>query len=185
MPKRRRHRLEKELRLSWTTVMEAIARSNRILVAVKGAIAQEQLRRHLSRLRAQRRITSFSPIDKDGKPDFQVSYRGSQHLVECKNVQKTLKNGEMTVDFMRTRYAKTKNPSARFYNASEFDILAACLFNQTGKWEFKFIPTTLLDPHPTYPKRLDSKLSLGKSKTYYRHWRLSLPAALRLAQRHG
>lgn len=185
MSMRRRHGLEKKLRVSSKTVMDAIARSNRILVAVKGAIAQEQLRRYLNRLRAKRGITSFSSIDEDGRPDFRVCYRGKEYFVECKNVQKTARDGEMTVDFMRTRYAKTKKPSARFYQASEFDILAACLFNQTGKWEFKFIGTRFLDSHPKYAKRLDSKVSLGKSKKYFRRWRVSLPAALRSVDAHG
>jgi len=175
-----RHPLERSLGVTSKTLLDAISRSNRILVAVKGAIAQEQLRRKLGTLRTNGRIANFDSIDKDGQPDFKVRYRGRDYLIECKNVQKKLRLGEMTVDFMKTRYAKTKGPSTRFYAASEFDILAACLFNQTGKWEFLFIPTRMLGRHPKYSTRLDSKVSLGNSKRYFRFWRDSLIAALNL-----
>lgn len=163
-------------------ILDSVARSNRILVAVKGAVAQECLRRHLRRLRHSGAIQDFAPIDADGQPDFRVRYRGGEYLVECKNVQKSTRRGEMTVDFMKTRYAKTENPSGRFYKKSDFHVLAACLFNQTGIWEFRFIPTAKLPRHPRYPSRLSSRVSLGPSTKYYRVWSERLETTLRLVQ---
>ena len=39
-------------------------------------------------------------------------------------------------------------------NDTEFEILAACLFNQNGRWEFLFIPTDKLQRRPEYPDYL-------------------------------
>jgi hypothetical protein len=86
----------------------------------------------------------------------------------------------MAIDFMRTRYAVTEGPENRFYRPSEFHILAACLFNQTGRWEFRFIPAARLGRHPRHRGRLDNRVSLGPSKAYFRLWTDDLPAALRM-----
>lgn len=176
------HSLERALGLSARAILDAIKRNNRILVAVKGAVAQERLRYRLSRLKISGAIQDFGSLDADGKPDFWVRFRGREYLVECKNVQKQLRRGEMTVDFMRTRYQKTGKPSARFYSESEFQVLAACRFNQTRKWDFRFIATTKLDRHPRYRSRLDNRVSLGASKRYYMQWRDDLPSVLRIVR---
>jgi len=36
----------------------------------------------------------------------------------------------------------------RWYKVTEFDMVAACLFNQTGRWEFFFARTVDLKRHP-------------------------------------
>jgi hypothetical protein len=132
-------------------------------------------------MRDARTITDFgSPIE-EGRSDFWVLLEGRRYLVECKNVQKTLRRGEMTVDFMRTRYAKTVGPQGRFYKPTEFQILAACLFNQTGRWEFRFISTTKLPRHKNYRGRIDNRISLGSSTHYAGFWQEDLVSALRSA----
>lgn len=182
---RRTHRLEKVFRLSANTILHVIERNNRLFVAVKGAVAQEHLARKLRTLRVKGLLQDFGSIDKDGQPDFWIGYRRHKYLVECKNVQKTTRHGEMTVDFMRSRYSKTKSPSTRFYHPDEFHVLAACLYNQTGKWQFRFIPTQRLPRHPRYRSRLDSRISLGPSTRYYRYWQDNLLRALSLVRRRG
>ena len=174
------HPLERAFGLPAHTILDVLQRSNRLFVAVKGGIAQEHLRRKLASLRKAGRIASFESIDRDGQPDFRVIYRGRQFLIECKNVRRTLSRREMAIDFMRTRYAATEGPENRFYRPSEFHILAACLFNQTGRWEFKYIPTARLSRHPRHRGRLDNRVSLGPSKKYFRLWTDDLPAALRM-----
>lgn len=181
----RKHRLEKMFSLSAKSILDVVQKNNRCLVAVKGAVAQEHLSRNLKRLKARDVLRDFASIDRDGQPDFWVQYRGRRYLVECKNVQKTKRRGEMTVDFMRTRYARTKKPATRFYDPKEFHVLAACLYNQTGKWQFEFIPTNYLHRHPRYRSRLDSRVSLGQSTRYHRFWRDNLPAALDLVRGRG
>lgn len=180
-----RHPIEQALKVPARLILDAVRANNRILIAVKGAVAQETLRRLLDRLVRAGSIERFEQIDADGQPDFRVSYRGRHYLIECKNVQRTTRRGEMTVDFMKTRYAKTRKPSTRFYSASDFHVLAACLFNQTGKWEFRFIPTRRLRRHPRYKSRLDSRVSLGPSTRYYRYWRDRLEAALQSVNNRG
>jgi len=173
------HALEEQFGLSASEILEVIARNNRLLVAVKGGIAQEHLRRYLQRLAEREEIRDFRQIDQDGMPDFEIIFEGDSYLVECKNVQKTMRNSEVTVDFMRTRYAKTQGPEGRFYAPSEFQVLAACLYNQTGRWDFRFISTSKLSRHPDHPDRLESKVSLGPSKPYFEHWTEDLVMALR------
>ncbi len=159
-------------------ILDVIKSSNRTLIAVRGVIAQEHLRRYLETLKRKGVLSAYNAIDQDGKPDFLVVYKGREYLIECKNVQKTMRRSEVTVDFMRTRYAKTDGPQGRFYKTSEFQILAACLYNQLGIWKFKFISTDRLSLHPAYPDRLDNKVSLGPSSAYYALWRDELPSAL-------
>lgn len=173
-----KHQLEEQFNLSAAEILDVIKSSNRTLIAVRGAIAQEHLRRYLEALKNKGVLSGYSAIDQDGKPDFAVVYKGRQYLIECKNVQKTMRKSEVTVDFMRTRYAKTDGPQGRFYKISEFQVLAACLYNQLGIWKFKFISTDRLSVHPTYSDRLDNKVSLGPSSAYYALWHDDLPAAL-------
>jgi hypothetical protein len=173
-----KHQLEEQFALSATEILSVIQSSNRTLIAVRGAVAQEHLRRYFEELKNRSLIVDYRAIDEDGKPDFAVNYRGREYLIECKNVQKTMRKSEVTVDFMRTRYAKTEGPQGRFYKCSEFQILAACLYNQLGVWKFKFISTHKLASHPQYLDRLDNKVSLGASTAYYSAWQDDLSTAL-------
>ncbi len=176
----KKHDLERLFALSATEILTVVQRNNRLLMAVKAGVAQEHLSRYLKQLVKENRIEDFGSIDEDGKPDFWVIFNGRKYLLECKNVQKTLRKGEMTVDFMRTRYAKTVGPEGRFYKPSEFHILAACVFNQERRWDFRFIPTRRLGRSSNYNGRLDNKVSLGESKNYFKYWCTDLVEALRM-----
>ncbi len=177
-----KHPLEEMFGLPAAAILDVIQRNNRLLMAVKGGIAQEHLRAYLSQLRDSREIVDFGSLIEEGRPDFWVLFEGRKYLLECKNVQRTLRRGEITVDFMRTRYAKTVGPQGRFYKFSEFDILAACLFNQTSRWEFRFIPTAELARHKAYRGRIDNRVSLGESAVYFGHWSRDLVSAVRLVK---
>jgi hypothetical protein len=174
------HELEKLFCLSAGEILDVVLSNNRTLMNLKGAIAQEHLRRHLKQLARQHKIDSFHPINREGEPDFKVFYRNREFAVECKNVQKTLRKSKgITIDFMRTRNPIGK-PWLRYYSPNEFDVLAACTFNQTGKWEFRFIPTRFLRRHPEFSNRLDNKVSLDPSQDYFRYWTDDLGKALEL-----
>jgi len=175
----KKHALEVMFGLEAPAILDVIERNNRLMMAVKGGIAQEHLRQYLTKLRDEHQISDFGSSVEEGKPDFWVLFGGNNYLVECKNVQKTLRQGEITIDFMRTRYAKTVGPQGRFYKPSEFHILAACLFNQTVRWEFRFIPTHKLPKHERYRGRINNRVSLGESTNYFGQWRADLVAALR------
>jgi hypothetical protein len=151
-------------RLSAHSILDVLQQNNRLFVAVKGGIAQEHLRRALHRLRRDGHIQEFGSIDEDGRPDFWVRHRRREFLIECKNVRRTLTRREMAIDFMRTRYAATEGRENRFYRPREFHVLAACLFNQTARWEFRYIPAARLARHPDYRNRLDNKVSLAHQR---------------------
>lgn len=172
------HGLEEEFQMPAREILDVIMNSNRCRMNVRGAIAQEHLRRHLRVLFESGHLEAMESIDKDGQPDFRIRYKGRDFLIECKNVQKTTsREGETTVDFMRTRSPKAQ-PGFRYYSPDEFDILAACTFNQSRKWDFQFIRTMVLDRHPDYPDRLSNRVSLGPSRAYVHEWSTDLISVL-------
>lgn len=158
------HPLERDFEMSASEILDVIAKHNRCLIAVRGAIAEEHLERHLEALREQGSITEFTALDKDGRPDFIIPYRNKQFTVECKNVRKPRgKRIEIDIDFKRTRNPtgkrnQARGPEGRFYSPEEFDILAACLWNRTGQWAFAFVATRDLLPHRAYPDRLSDEV---------------------------
>lgn len=166
------HELERAFQLPASEILDVVLKNNRCLVNLKGAIAQEHLARYLKRLIDAGRIQDFASIDEDGRPDFLIVFRDRQLLLECKNVQKETgrKDQSITIDFWRTRYQKTQGPISRYYHQSEFQILAACLFNRTGEWSFRFIQTDVLTRHPDDPERFSNRVSLEADTAYAREW---------------
>lgn len=43
----------------------------------------------------------------------------------------------------------------RLYRPDEFDVVAACLFNQKGVWEYLYAPAKDLARHRKHPDRLE------------------------------
>ncbi|MBY6273291.1 MAG: hypothetical protein CW346_13905 [Bacillaceae bacterium] len=132
------HPLENEFALSAQEILDIVSRAPRLKQAVKGWIAEEHLARYFSSLNL-----TFNRIERDGEPDFEIITPNGRVRVECKNVMSgsnLYANGDFKVDFQKTRNSMNK-PQSRFYKPDEFEILAACLHNQTGRWEFLFIRT--------------------------------------------
>ena len=78
----------------------------------------------------------------DGVPDFTVWLTTGQVItVEVKNVRSG--DGALRVETQKTRASKG-DPMSRFYRADQFDVLAACLYNRTGRWEYLFARPTEL-----------------------------------------
>ncbi len=101
----------------------------------------------MERLKLNGKIDSFTYVNAEGRPDFEVERGGHVKTVECKNVLKGFRyaNGDCKVDFQRTRNQLGETArTGRYYKVTEFDILAACEFNQTRRWEFKFVRTAKL-----------------------------------------
>jgi hypothetical protein len=145
------HPLEKEFGLTSEKVLDIIQSAFRLKIAVKGGVAEKHL---LDYLLSCPLIEDVVHLDKDDRPDFEITYGGELLLVECKNVSPQGK-----VDLQKARHSKG-DPHNRFYKDDRFDILAASMQPLTGKWEFKFCPTVDLDPHPYAPGRLDTKVSV-------------------------
>ena len=141
------HIVEREMALPAAEILDVIRRSDRCYQIVRGYVAERHLEHLLERLKADGKVDSFTYVNVDGRPDFEVVRRGYVKTVECKNVLRGFgySNGDHKVDFQRTRNQLGGGArTGRFYKVADFDILAACEFNRTGRWEFKFVRTAEL-----------------------------------------
>lgn len=152
------HSLSKELCLSTDEVMDLIATTGRLKMAVRGWVAEVHLERKLQEVPG---VEDCHRCLGEGQPDIQLSYKGSFPItIECKNVLRTKRaDGTARVDFQRTRSSKS-DPCSRFYQASDFEVLAACLHAVTENWDFRFALTSSLPPHKNCPGRITNNISV-------------------------
>jgi hypothetical protein len=149
------HPLALQFDLRPDEILDLISGARRLKMAVRGWVAEEHLRSRLARMPdvvAER-------LDIEGAPDLRVSWRGGPPLlIECKNVGRTLdKGGRPRIDFQRTRAAKG-DPCSRYYQASDFDIVAACLHGVTDAWEFRYVLPAELPAHKICEGRLSNNV---------------------------
>lgn len=139
------HKVLLEMGLTCDELLDVIQRSDRAYQLIRGYVAEWHLEKHMGELKRRGKIDDFRYINREGKPDFEVRLGKRTVTVECKNARKgkPYRNGDFKVDFQRTRNT-LEGGLQRFYRVADFDILAACLYNQTQKWEFVFIPTAAL-----------------------------------------
>lgn len=154
------HPLVQQFALSPDEILDLIAGARRLKMAVRGWVAEEHLRSTLSIIPG---ITHCERLDDEGGPDLRVAFRGGPPLtVECKNVaRETDKHGNPKIDFQRTRAAKG-NPCSRYYEPSEFDVVAACLHGVTNTWDFRYALPGELPPHKTCFGRITSNIRVDK-----------------------
>lgn len=136
------HKLEKQFNAPAEDIMEAILHGFRAQVDVKGKLAELYLSRFLKQLELAGTIQNVTWHDEDGKPDFEIMYNNKQYIIECKNVRSGKEGKYAREDAYKVEVQKTRNSkdgsNTRSYKVNHFQILAACLFNQIGKWEFVF-----------------------------------------------
>ncbi len=143
----KKHPLEEKWHTTAWDILSAIERGFRAQVDVKGKLAEWFLFQKLEQMQREAALQSVIWQDKDGQPDFVVNYAGREIKIECKNVrspkqiERAKKSGR--VELQKTRNNKEGEPT-RGYKPEEFDVLAACLFNFTGKWEYLFVATRRL-----------------------------------------
>jgi hypothetical protein len=140
------HPLERKFNAPAWDILSAIERGFRAQVDVKGKLAELFLFRRLQELQYRGVITALEWRDKDGIPDFLVEYQRRKLEIECKNVRsgrEVFKDG-FKVEIQKTRSQVGGGP-VRGYKCDEFDVLAACLFNQTGQWRYLFAATANLE----------------------------------------
>ena len=152
--KRVGHPLEEQMNAPAWDILDAVANGFRAQIDVKGKLAELYVYKRLLMLAKRHRIANLTWLDSDGQPDFTLMYKERSFRIECKNVRgkdALYKRGDYKgfpqVELQKTRTGidpKTGS-NTRGYNVSHFDVLAACLFNQTGRWEFLFIPSSALD----------------------------------------
>jgi hypothetical protein len=157
----RLHALEKEFALPRSEILDLISQAPRLKMAVRGWVAEHHLFETLRQLKS---VKNCQQLNEDGSPDFRVRMaRGRPVLVECKNVlRKPDRLGNPRIDFMRTR-AAIGNPCSRYYSASDFDVIAACLHAQSETWTFMSKNTVELDPHPSCRGKLTNRVAVDAS----------------------
>ncbi len=145
------HPLEQMLGLPASQILDVVQEHFRLLVALRGSVAEYHLGEVLRNMEG---IEDVQPLDKDGEPDFVVTFKREKLRIECKNTLRSRTAlGFPKVDFQKTRASKS-DPCSRFYSPDHFEVLAACLHPVTEKWEYSFCPTSALAPHPKCPERL-------------------------------
>jgi hypothetical protein len=163
------HPLERQLGLSASEILDVLGGSFRLLVAVRGSVAEHHLEQQLRRTKG---IEEVVRIDEDGKPDFEVAFAGRRFLIECKNVLRRSTKAGPKVDFQKTRAAKG-DPCSRYYKRDQFHVLAACLHPVNERWEFTFVPTASLPVHGRCKDRISDKILVTGPA-----WKESLTAVL-------
>jgi len=157
------HPLEKKLNASARDILDAIASGFRAQVDVKGKLAELYLFRTFQGLQRQGIISELQWSDADGQPDFLLSYRGGPLTVQCKNVRsggqrcRGAETGSFRVELQRTRGGidpKT-GEKTRLYRPDEFDVVAVCLFNQKGVWQYVYAAARDLARHRKQADRLE------------------------------
>ena len=152
-----KHPLEEILNADATDILSAIQKGHRAVVDVKGKLAEFFLDKRLKELQAKGVIEDYYWFDKDGIPDFSIKFGGAELKMECKNVRsKELfkKPPAYKVELQKTRNSKD-GTNTRGYRVSEFQVLAACLFNHTKRWEYLFICTKHLKRRDAAPEFLE------------------------------
>ena len=165
-----RHSLERTFDLTAHEILDIIHNRMRLEVAVKGGVAEH----HLGRLlQTDSAVVSVTGLDQDAQPDFEVRMSdGSTVLVECKNVSpERYANGDFKVEVQKTR-ATSGDPAGRLYRPEQFDVVAACLYSPTRRWDFRFIRSSHLGRHQSHPDRLAATHRVDG------RWSETLPAAL-------
>jgi hypothetical protein len=151
------HALANEFALPEAKVLDLIAERRMLKMAVRGSVAEEHL---VNALRGVAGVENCRRLEDERGPDVRLSFQGNDIRVECKNTSRVrTKEGYEKIDLQRTRVSKA-DPCSRYYKSSEFDLVAACVHAVTGKWDFKYAPTSNLDSHGTCVGRLSNNVKL-------------------------
>lgn len=134
------HPVERMLNASARDILDALENGFRARADLKGKLAELFMSRHLDELQRAGYVDRYEWFDQDGVPDFTI-WLTSQRIVtlEVKNVRSG--RGPLRVETQKTRPSRA-DPMSRYYRADQFDILAACLYNRTGRWEYLFVRTS-------------------------------------------
>ncbi len=183
------HPLEVKFNASAWDILCAIEKGFRAQVDVKGKLAEWFLSKILEEFRATEVFTKVEWSDEDGKPDFRLTSKTFDLTLECKNLRSEEKyaDGTYKLETQKTRNQKLKEgqeeqelkvKGTRWYRVTEFDIVAACLFNMTGKWEYLFVRTIDLARHPSNSACLKTMQRVPPAPKD--PWKATLPEVLAL-----
>ena len=148
------HELLERFGLSIDELLDVIDKAPRLRTAVRGGVAERHLFALLKRTAG---LTHVKKIDLDGEPDFSLVFKRRPVRVECKLVAPALTRDLPRVDFQKTRTSKGDRCS-RYYSASQFEVLAACLHPITSVWEYRYALTSTLPPHKTCTHKISDRI---------------------------
>lgn len=149
----RLHELAREFEMSPDEILTLIAESPRLKMAVRGWVAEDHLRRVLEHVPG---VSECERLNLEGRPDIRLRFRGRGPIfIECKNVLRTRVAGLPRVDFQRTR-ASQGDPCSRYYQPTDFNVLAACMHALTERWEFMYRLPRDMAPHKSCVGRLSN-----------------------------
>jgi hypothetical protein len=183
-----RHPLEKKFNASAQDILSAVEHGFRAQVDVKGKLAEWFLFKELRKIQEAGTLENVVWHDSDSKPDFEVTLGGQVIRVECKNVRSGPHNivrsgpcaGWFRVEIQKTRNGIDRTGKAtRAYRVDQFDVLAACTFNQAGEWRHLFCPTRKLAVREASPEHLVIMQPVPPQPE--QHWTLDILPALRAA----
>ena len=138
------HPVERMLNASARDILDALENGFRARADLKGKLAELFMSRYLDQLQRAGWVDRYEWFDADGVPDFKLYLTDSRILtLEVKNVRSG--SGPLRVETQKTR-ASRGDPMSRYYKVGQFDLLAACLYNSTGRWEYVFARTSKLQP---------------------------------------
>lgn len=130
------HPVERMLNASARDILDALENGFRARADLKGKLAELFMSRHLDGLQRDDVIDHYEWFDQDGVPDFTIWFTdGTLNQLEVKNVRSG--TGQLRAETQKTR-ASRGDPMSRYYRVDQFEIIAACLFNATGRWDYVF-----------------------------------------------
>jgi hypothetical protein len=160
LPPTASHHLLTELAIDEEQLLDLIAGTGRLKMAVRGWVAEVHLESQLKEIVG---VTDCHRIAGEGKPDISLRWKGSPPFtIECKNsLRATYSDGRPKVDFQRTRASKA-DPCSRYYKPSDFGILAVCLHAVCERWEFRYALTAELPPHEACVDRIANIIAISE-----------------------
>ncbi len=173
------HPLEVKLNAASDDILSAIQKGFRAIIDTKGKLAEYFLNRELEELHKKGVIRDLVWYDKDGEPDFTLTFHGKPLRLECKNVRspdEKRKNDLFRAELQKTRNSKD-GTQTRAYRADHFEILSVCLFNRTGAWTYLHISAHNLLRRAKSPDLLEIMQTIPQVEPYG-HWKKSLVDAL-------
>ena len=149
------HPLESKLSAPAADIMEAISKGFRAQADVKGKLAELYFARALGDLKSRGVIHGFIWNDKDGEPDFVIEIGERKLVAEVKNIRsgsakRLVGDGWGTVELQKTRNGlDASGRKTRGYKKDHFDVIAVCLFNQSGTWTYCYADSSHLTVRTT------------------------------------
>jgi hypothetical protein len=147
------HDLEQAYGLPASVILDLIRDRNRVAMAVRGGVAEYHLG---EALRRDPNVLLAEPGQQEGPPDYFVTLRdGRQVTVECKNASPNMQKRDPVprVEVQKTRVSRN-DPTSRRYRVEAFDVLAACMYGPTNRWNFQFQRTQNLERDKEFPDRI-------------------------------